>query len=87
LLASHLSGLLEIVHDLAVQRAEKILLPAFDSWLSGGDDANPVSIGVVIGTLTGCFTSIGEGTRRVSTPAQAKTSTVIVPVRITHSTN
>jgi len=38
-------------YDLAVQRAETILLPAFDSWLRDGDDANPVGIGVVIGTL------------------------------------
>lgn len=42
-------------YDLAVQRAEKILLPAFDSWLKGGDDANPVGIGVVIGTLDWMF--------------------------------
>lgn len=42
-------------YDLAVQRTEKILLPAFDSWLSGGDDANPVGIGVVIGTLDWMF--------------------------------
>jgi len=41
--------------QLAVQRAEKILLPAFDSWLTGGDDANPVGIGVVIGTLDWMF--------------------------------
>jgi hypothetical protein len=42
-------------YDSAVQRAERILLPAFDSWLSGGDDANPNSIGVVIGTLDWMF--------------------------------
>ena len=42
-------------YDLAVQRAEKTLLPAFDSWLRGGDDANPVGIGVVIGTLDWMF--------------------------------
>ncbi|WP_246774230.1 hypothetical protein [Bradyrhizobium diazoefficiens] len=40
---------------MAVQRAEKILLPAFDSWLTGSDDANPVGIGVVIGTLDWMF--------------------------------
>src|SRR3954466_11786311 len=39
-------------HTLAVDRVEKVLLPAFDSWRrTGGDDANPVGIGVVIGTL------------------------------------
>jgi hypothetical protein len=42
-------------YDLAVQRAEKILLPAFDSWLIGGGDANAVGIGVVIGTLDWMF--------------------------------
>jgi len=42
-------------YDLAVQRAKKILLPAFDSWLRGGDDANTVGIGVVIGTLDWMF--------------------------------
>lgn len=42
-------------YDLAVQRAEKILLPAFDSWLTGGDDMNPLGIGVVIGTLDWMF--------------------------------
>jgi hypothetical protein len=42
-------------YDLAVQRAERILLPAFDSWLKGGDDANPVGMGVVIGTLDWMF--------------------------------
>jgi hypothetical protein len=42
-------------YDLAVQRAEKKLLPAFDSWLIGGGDANPVGIGVVIGTLDWMF--------------------------------
>ncbi|WP_244499741.1 hypothetical protein [Tardiphaga robiniae] len=42
-------------YDLAVQRAERILLPAFDSWLSGGEDANPNGIGVVIGTLDWMF--------------------------------
>ncbi|WP_244485745.1 hypothetical protein [Bradyrhizobium tropiciagri] len=31
------------------------MLPAFDSWLTGGDDANPVGIGVVIGTLDWMF--------------------------------
>jgi hypothetical protein len=46
---------LGIDYDLAVQRAEKILLPAFDSWLIGGGDANPVGIGVVIGTLDWMF--------------------------------
>jgi len=42
-------------YDLAVQRAEKILLPAFDSWLKGRVDANPIGIGVVIGTLDWMF--------------------------------
>lgn len=42
-------------YDLAVQRAEKILLPAFDSWLNGGGDANPIGIGVAIGSLDWMF--------------------------------
>lgn len=42
-------------YDAAVLRAEKVLLPAFDSWRTGGKDANPVGIGVVIGTLDWMF--------------------------------
>jgi hypothetical protein len=42
-------------YDLAVQRSERILLPAFDSWLRGGDDGNPIGVGVVIGTLDWMF--------------------------------
>jgi hypothetical protein len=42
-------------YDMAVQRVEKILLPAFDSWLTGGDDADPLGIGVVPGTLDWMF--------------------------------
>ena len=42
-------------YDAAVLRAEKVLLPAFDSWRTGGEDANPVGIGVVIGTLDWMF--------------------------------
>jgi hypothetical protein len=41
-----------------VTRAEQILLPAFDSWRTGGEDANPIGIGVVVGTLDWSFTSI-----------------------------
>lgn len=39
----------------AVTRAEQILLPAFDSWRTGGDDANPTGAGVVVGTLDWMF--------------------------------
>jgi hypothetical protein len=42
-------------YEFALQRAERILLPAFDSWLRGGEDANPAGIGVVIGTLDWMF--------------------------------
>jgi hypothetical protein len=42
-------------YDDAVQRAEKVLLPAFDSWRTGGEDAKLVGIGVVIGTLDWMF--------------------------------
>ena len=42
-------------YDRAVLRAEKILLPAFDSWRTGGEDASPVGIGVVVGTLDWMF--------------------------------
>ena len=42
-------------YDRAVLRAEKILLPAFDSWRTGGEDADPVSVGVVVGTLDWMF--------------------------------
>jgi hypothetical protein len=42
-------------YDLAVQRSERILLPAFDSWLRGGEDGNPIGVGVVIGTLNWMF--------------------------------
>jgi hypothetical protein len=41
-------------YDAAVQRAERILLPAFDSWLSGGDDAKP-GVGIVPGTIDWMF--------------------------------
>src|SRR3974377_588290 len=37
-----------------VQRAEHVLLPAFDSWLSGGDDEKP-GVGVVIGSIDWLF--------------------------------
>jgi hypothetical protein len=45
---------LGVDYDAAVERAEKILLPAFDSWRSGGDDAKP-GVGVVHGTLDWMF--------------------------------
>jgi hypothetical protein len=41
-------------YDSAVQRVEKILLPAFDSWRTGGEDAAP-TVGVVPGTLDWMF--------------------------------
>jgi hypothetical protein len=37
----------------AVQRAETVLLPAFDAWRGGGNDA--VTVGSVHGTLDWCF--------------------------------
>ena len=42
-------------YDKAVLRAEKILLPTFDSWRTGGEDATPIGIGVVVGTLDWMF--------------------------------
>jgi hypothetical protein len=51
----------EVVHcrlgadyDRVVQRVERILLPAFDSWRIGGEDATPV-VGLVVGTLDWMF--------------------------------
>jgi len=41
-------------YDIAVRRVEKVLLPAFDSWRTGGDDAHP-GVGVVVGTLDWMF--------------------------------
>jgi hypothetical protein len=41
-------------YDRAVQRVERILLPAFDSWRTGGEDATSV-VGVVVGTLDWMF--------------------------------
>jgi hypothetical protein len=40
-------------YEAAVQRAETVLLPAFDSWRSGGADAGPA--GAVYGTLEWVF--------------------------------
>jgi hypothetical protein len=42
-------------YERAIARAENILLPAFDSWRTGGEDANPIGIGVVVGTLDWMF--------------------------------
>jgi hypothetical protein len=41
-------------YDTAVQRVERVLLPAFDSWRTGGEDASP-ALGVVVGTLDWMF--------------------------------
>jgi hypothetical protein len=41
-------------YDIAVRRVEKVLLPAFDSWRTGGEDATP-ALGVVVGTLGWMF--------------------------------
>jgi hypothetical protein len=41
-------------YDAAVRRAEKILLPAFDSWRTGGEDASP-AVGVVVGSMDWMF--------------------------------
>jgi hypothetical protein len=46
---------LGIDYERVVARAEQILLPAFDSWRTGGEDANPVGIGVVVGTSDWMF--------------------------------
>ena len=45
---------LEMDYEAAVLRAETVLLPAFDSWRSGGDDAKP-GVGIVPGTLDWLF--------------------------------
>jgi hypothetical protein len=45
---------LGVDYDAAVDRAEKILLPAFDSWRTGGNDAKP-GVGVIYGTLDWMF--------------------------------
>ncbi|MDH2385470.1 hypothetical protein [Bradyrhizobium sp. CER78] len=42
-------------YSRAVTRAEQILLPAFDSWRTGGEDAKPTHTGVVVGTLDWMF--------------------------------
>src|SRR5262245_35682082 len=44
-------------YDAAVERAEKILLPAFDSWRSGGatDDTVTISTAPKVGTLDWMF--------------------------------
>jgi hypothetical protein len=41
-------------YESAVQRAEKVLLPAFDSWRTDGADVSP-TVGVAIGTLDWMF--------------------------------
>jgi hypothetical protein len=41
-------------YDIARDRAERVLLPAFDNWRSGGSDANP-AVGVAVGTLDWMF--------------------------------
>jgi hypothetical protein len=41
-------------YDMAVRRAEQVLLPAFDSWRTDGADANG-PLGIVIGTLDWMF--------------------------------
>src|ERR1700753_402784 len=41
-------------YDAAVKRVERVLLPAFDSWRTGGEDASP-ALGVVVGTLDWMF--------------------------------
>jgi integrase len=45
---------LEMDYEAAVLRAETVLLPAFDSWRSGGDDAKP-GVGILPGTLDWLF--------------------------------
>jgi hypothetical protein len=62
-------------HDAAVQRAETVLLPAFDSWRSGGkSDAQAISAAPTVGTLDWVFaeyradrrfTKLDPGTRRL----------------------
>lgn len=50
-------------HDRAVQRVERILLPAFDSWRTGGEDATSL-VGVVVGTLDWMFHEYRQTGRR-----------------------
>ena len=62
-------------HDAAVQRAETMLLPAFDSWRTGGmSDAKAVPAVATSGTLDWVFaeyradrrfTKLDPGTRRL----------------------
>jgi hypothetical protein len=62
-------------HNAAVQRAETILLPAFDSWRTGGSsDAKSTSVVATTGTLDWVFaeyradrrfTKLDPGTRRL----------------------
>ena len=42
-------------YDAAVQRAERVLLPAFDSWRSGGNSDPTTNMGVVPDTLDWLF--------------------------------
>ena len=42
-------------YDMAVQRAENVLLPAFDSWRTGGKETTHEGVGVVSGTLDWMF--------------------------------
>ena len=61
-------------YEEAVQRAERILLPAFDSWLRGGDDAKP-GVGVVIGSVDWLFNEF----RVTWTKATAKRTRALSP--------
>lgn len=51
-------------YDRAVLRAEKILLPAFDSWRTGGEMPIPSASGSWSVLWTGCFTSTAKPGRK-----------------------
>jgi len=57
----------------AVQRAELVLLPAFDSWRTGGSDGNP-DVGVIKGTIDWMFNE-ERGDREAATRAESWTAT------------
>lgn len=57
-----------------MQRAERILLPAFDSWLSGGDDAKP-GVCIVIGCVDWLFNEF----RAMWSKATAKRTRALSP--------
>jgi hypothetical protein len=61
-------------YDAAVQRTERVLLKAFDSWLGGGEDAKP-SVGIVIGSVDWLFNEF----RKTWSKATAKRTCALSP--------